>query len=276
MDSSRFKFTLTLLALAMFVLFCATSILAQETTKTTEQTGQAQQEVSIHRGEVVYVSGNDLVVKDLDSGELKEFVVPDSARATVDGKEVSVHDLKPGMTLERTITTVTNPKLVTKVTTIQGQIWQVNPPRHVILRMPDGQNKEYRIPENQKFIVEGKEVDAFHLRQGQNVTATVITEVPVTEVSQNQTVTGTAPLAAPETPPMQGALLIDESFAEHAATPAPPQGGAMAQNAGEPEKTETATAENKPRLPQTGSALPLLTLLGLLLSGAGFAVSKLN
>jgi len=266
MNSPRVTFTHTLLAFSVFVFTCVGIALAQETTKTTAQAGEAQQQVSVQRGEVVYVSGNDLVVKDLDSGELKAFVVPDTARATVDGKEVSVHDLKPGMTLEHTITTTTTPKVVTQVRTIQGRIWHVNPPKHVILQMPNGENKQYTIPDGQKFVVNGQSLDAFHLRQGMDVTATVITEVPVTEVAEHHAVTGTTP----ETPPMQGALLIDEGFATHAATPAPPQ-ASMAKNAG-----ETAQNENKPRLPQTGSALPLLALAGLLLSGAGFAASKLS
>ena len=261
MDSPRLKFTHILLALTAFLVASVTIAVAQDTaTKTTEQTGPAAQEVKIQRGEVVYVSGNNLVVKDLDTGEVKSFVVPDTARATVDGKEVSVHDLKPGMTLERTITTVSTPETVTQVRTIQGKVWHVNPPKSVILRMPDGQNKEYTIPDNQKFLVGGQEVDAFHLKKGMNVTATVITQTPTTNIAEHRAITGTAP----PTPPAQGALLIEETTEQAAEAPA------MAKNAG------GETAENKPQLPHTGSAFPLLALCGLLLAGAGFAASKLS
>jgi hypothetical protein len=264
MNSPRCTFTHTLLTLAAVVFACVGIGLAQETTKSTAQVGEAQHQVNIQRGEVVYVSGNDLVVKDLDSGELKAFVVPDTARATVDGKEVSVHDLKPGMTLERTITTTTTPRVVTEVTTIQGKIWSINPPKHIILQMPGGENKQYTIPANQKFVVNGQEVDAFHLKKGMNVTATVIREAPVTEVAEHRVVSGTAP----ETPPMQGALLIDESDGKQASA-APPV--AMAKNAG-----ETAQADNRPRLPQTGSELPMLAVCGLLLFGAGIRAFRLS
>ena len=62
-------------------------------------------ETTVERGEVVYVSGNDLVVK-MDDGQIRNFSdVPESARVTVGGQQLSIHDLKPGMKLERTITT---------------------------------------------------------------------------------------------------------------------------------------------------------------------------
>jgi len=257
MNSPQFKFIL--LAVLIFLFAYVAFALTQESTKTTEQTGPAEHQVTVQRGEVVYVSGNDLVVKDADTGELKAFVVPDTARATVNGQEMSVHDLKPGMTLERTITSISTPKVVTQVKTVQGKIWHVNPPKHVILSLASGENKEYTIPDNQKFQVNGQEVDAFHLKKGMNVTATVITEVPTTEVAEHRAVTGT--------PPMQGALLIEEAPAQQAAAPPPPP--AMAKSAVE-------TAENKPQLPQTGGALPLIALCGLLLAGVGFAALKLS
>jgi hypothetical protein len=62
------------------------------------------------------------------SGRNRHVTVPDSARATVDGKELSVHDLKPGMKLQRTIATTTTPKAVTTVRTIQSKVFHVNAP----------------------------------------------------------------------------------------------------------------------------------------------------
>jgi LPXTG-motif cell wall-anchored protein len=224
---------------------------AQETTQTTVTHGAPEQQVSVEHGEVVYVSGNDLVVKDQQTGELRNFIVPDQARATVDGQEMSVHDLKPGMKLQRTITTTTTPKVVTTVKTIEGTVWHVNPPVSVILAQPGG-NKQYQIPKDQKFTVNGEEVDAFHLKKGMKITATVITDEPEVEYTAHHKVTGEAPPPQISTPPMQGALLIYE--------PAAPQ----------PAPT-VAKAEPPEQLPQTGTALPLMGLLGVLLSGIGIA-----
>jgi LPXTG-motif cell wall-anchored protein len=224
---------------------------AQETTQTTVTQGATEQQVSVEHGEVVYVSGNDLVVKDLQTGALRNFIVPDQARATVDGQEVSIHDLKPGMKLQRTITTTTTPKVVTTVKTIEGTIVHITPPLSVILSQPGG-NKQYEIPKDQKFVVNGEEVDAFHLKKGMKIQATVITDVPEVEYAAHHKVTGETPPPQISTPPMQGALLIYE--------PAAPKL--------EP-ATTVAKAEPPQQLPQTGSALPLMGLLGVLLSGIG-------
>src|SRR5215468_8565385 len=80
----------------------ALPLIAQDTSKTESTQGAATKQVQVQRGEVVYVSGNELVVK-MENGDIKHVTVPDSARATVDGKELSVHELKPGMKLQRTI-----------------------------------------------------------------------------------------------------------------------------------------------------------------------------
>ena len=70
------------------------------------------------------VSGNDLVVKMAD-GTIRNFEnVPESARVTVDGKQLGIHDLKPGMKLQRTITTTSTPMTITTVQTVKGKVWQ--------------------------------------------------------------------------------------------------------------------------------------------------------
>src|SRR5271166_541581 len=76
----------------------ATAVGAQVQTSTdTPAAGTATQTSKVERGEVVYVSGNDLVVK-TDDGQIRHFPnVPDSVRITVDGQQLSVHDLKVGM-----------------------------------------------------------------------------------------------------------------------------------------------------------------------------------
>jgi LPXTG-motif cell wall-anchored protein len=249
MNSRRLTRTLaySVLAMAVVLIVSAPAVIAQDTSQSTVTQGQPAQQVTVEHGEVVYVSGNDLVVKNLDTGELRNFIVPDSARVTVGGQELSVHDLKPGMKLQRTITTTTTPQVVTTVRTIQGTVWHVTAPISVILTLPDGTNKQYKIPKDQKFTVNGQEMDAFHLKKGMNVTATVISEVPETQVAEQRTVTGQMP-PPPSPPPMQGALLIEEA-------PQPPPTIAEAKPSPPPSK-----------LPQTGSMLPLLGLLGLLFS----------
>ena len=122
MESQRpvAKRLLSLLGAGIVCLVFAVAMLAQDTTRTQTTTGAASKNFQVERGEVVYVQGNDLVVK-MENGEIRSVTVPDSARATVDGKELSVHDLKPGMKLQRTIVTTATPRTVTTVRTIQAR-----------------------------------------------------------------------------------------------------------------------------------------------------------
>jgi hypothetical protein len=88
---------------------------AQVQTTTTTTAGQSSQVVKVDRGEVLAVEGNDLMVRMAD-GSIRHFEnIPESAKATVGGKQLGIHALKPGMKLERTITTTTTPQIVTTV-----------------------------------------------------------------------------------------------------------------------------------------------------------------
>ena len=72
------------------------SLTAQVETTTTTTTGQATVVTKVDRGEVVTVSGNDLVVKMAD-GTLRNFEnVPASAKVTVDGKQLGVKRSEAG------------------------------------------------------------------------------------------------------------------------------------------------------------------------------------
>src|SRR5437899_9798283 len=109
---------------------------------TVHSSGQDEVEVCVEGGEVVLVRGNDLVVK-MQDGAIRHFPnVPESARATVEGRQLGIHDLKPGMTLERTITVTTTPKTVTTVQTVTGKVWHITPPSSVILTLEDGTNQQ--------------------------------------------------------------------------------------------------------------------------------------
>jgi len=245
---------LLLAALASFAFAITAS--AQVTSQTTTKHGHATTETQVQRGEVTYVAGNDVVIK-MEDGSLKHVTVPDSARATTaDGKEVSVHDLQPGMKLEKTIVTTTTPKTVTTVIQAQGKVWHVSPPNHVIISYPGGENKEYKVPAGTKFMVDGQEKTVFDLKKGMNISATVIREVPETHISRNASVTASAP-PPPPTPPVTAAapLLVEEKTT--APAPAP---------------VEQAAATPPPKLPKTGSDMPLIGLAGLLSLAAGFTV----
>jgi len=258
-----------LLAVAILLIACAAVTMGQVKQTASEQKGQATKEVTVERGEVVYVSGNDVVVK-MENGEIRHVTVPDGAKGMVDGREVGIADLKPGMKLERTITTTSTPKTVKTVRTGTGTVVNVMPPNSVTVRFEDNTVQQFRIPKNQKFNIDGRDLTAFELKPGMKITATRITETPVVEVATAKSVTGTAPPPPPTPPPatptIQGALLIAEPV-----TVPPPA-------AIEPPPTPTPAApEPAPKtLPKTGSVVPLIGLLGLLFSGASIGIRMLR
>jgi len=236
----------------MFVVF-AWSMSAQVKTQTSTTSGQSSRAVTVESGEVVLVHGNDLVVK-MDDGTIRHFPnVPESVQVDVDGQKLGIHDLKPGMKLHRTITVTTTPQVITTVKTVTGKVWHITPPSSVILTLEDGTNQEFKIPKGQKFTVDGQEVDAWGLKKGMKVSATKVTEEPITVAEREHQLTGSMP-PPPPPPPPDAPILV--------AVVVPPPAPAASAPAAE--------------LPKTGSPLPLIGLLGCLsfLSAIGLGVIR--
>jgi len=230
------------------------STAAQVQTNTTAAVGQSSQIVQVTRGEVVAVEGNDLIVK-MEDGSIRHFPnIPASTRITVDGKQLGVHDLKPGMKLQRTITTTTTPQTVTTVETVTGTVWNVVPPLSVVLTLENGTNQSFKIPKDQKFNVNGQMVDAFALRKGMRISATKIVEVPLSVTKQQKIVSGTMPTAPPPDTP----LLIAEGEPTSA-----------------PQATETPTTPAK-TVPTPGGYVLVIGLIVVLLIIVGFVAKNIR
>jgi hypothetical protein len=242
-----------IVASAMYATFALAGG-AQVQTETSTTHGPATHEVTVERGTVELVQGNDLFVKMAD-GSTRHFAnVPESARVTVGGQQLGIHDLKPGMKLERTITTTTTPKVVTTTQSVTGTVWHVSPPAQVILTLDDGKNETFKIPKGQKFNIDGQMLDSFHLKKGMKVTATKVVETPIEVVTQKQKITGQLPPAPAALPPDQPVLLV-VYYAQ------PQQQVAQAQPEAAPQQ-----------LPKTASPFPLLGLLGILCAGASLGM----
>jgi LPXTG-motif cell wall-anchored protein len=246
----------SLLAVAAGIVFLASpaAVNAQVQTSTSTTSGAPTHDVVVQKGTVVMVNGNDLYVKD-EAGEIHHFPnVPESVHVTVGGQQMGIHDLKPGMTIERTTITTTTPRIITTTQTVTGKVWHVNPPLSVILTLDDNTNQEFKIPKGQKFNVNGQTVDAFGLKKGMTVSATKVVEVPETVVTQKKILAGQMPPPPPPAPdqPVLIAVMVPVAAPAPAAAPAP----------------EAPAAS----LPKTGSSLPMIGLLGLLLLGASFGL----
>jgi hypothetical protein len=180
-----------------------------------------------------------------EDGELRDFNnVPDSVTVNVDGQQLNVHQIKPGMKIERQTITTTTPRVITTVQTVTGKVWHVSPPSSVILTLEDGTHQQFNIPKGQKFMIDGKETDAFGLRKGMKVDAQKVVEEPEIVITQEVKRTGKLPPAPP--PPEQDVPILFVSVTD-----------------AQPEQPTTEMAAAK--LPKTASDLPLIGLLGALL-----------
>ncbi len=214
---------------------------AQDSTVTTIAHGQPSFDTQVKNAEIVYVEGNDLVLK-LENGRVEHLVVPNSDRFTIDGKQFSVHELVPGTKLTQTITTTTTPRYVNSVRTIEGKVWHANAPKSLILTLPDDRNQVFNVPNDAKFTIDGKEKTVFDLKKGMKIKATIVTDEEHTIVESNKVAFGQAPQIT--MPRATGVLLF--------LTPSQPQ-------------VTLASAEQPAEiLPETGSSLPLVGLMGTL------------
>ena len=243
---------------AVALTLVATSAHAQDTTTTSVRHGEPQIETKVKNAEIVYVEGNDLVLK-LENGKIEHVIVPSSEKFNVDGREMTVSDLKTGTKLTQTITTTTIPRYVNTVRVLKGKVWHVNAPGSVILTLPEGKNQIFKVPSHAKFTIHGQPKTVFDLRKGMTIEATIVTDEPQTVVEHRKSNIGTAP--ALKTPPMLGLLLF------HHDMPAPDQIAANVRA----EHVDMAAV-----LPDTASSAPLLGLLGALsiASSVGLGVAR--
>jgi hypothetical protein len=174
--------------------------LAQETTTTTSKPTSVTRAVKIDTAQVVYVSGDDVVLKD-GSGRLMLLALPAGTPLIVDGKSTALKDLTPGTTLAHVQARTRVDSVVTTVTQIDGEVIQVTAPKWVTLKLGDGTVKRYEIPAEATFQVNGKTATAFELKKGMKLSATAVTTGGVDTHSGKAAIVG-------ETPPQVGAILI--------------------------------------------------------------------
>ena len=237
---------------------------AQDTTSTTVHHHSPSYKTEVRNAKVVYVEGNDLVLK-LENGKVEHLIVPDSDRFVVDGKNITVADLTPGTSLTQTITTTTTPRYVKTVRILKGKVWHVNAPNRVILTLPDNTNQAYTIPSHANITLNGKKATAFDLKKGMMLEATVVTDEPQTVVAHSKTVVGQAP--PPATPPMVGILLIQPLKLSSVPVSAPETS---------PAPVTVASEEPPATLPKTGSPLPLVGMLGGLAVAMSFGMGAVR
>ena len=202
--------------------------------------------IEIRNGEVLAVPGNTVIVRGPDG--VKEVTIPEDFRFQMDGRSVGVRDLRPGMRFTAVIKTVETP-LEMYTTEIRKGTVVHTVGSTVLVRDETGKVNKFTAKDMKaKNVVVyrgGKQVDSMALREGDVITAEVVTKLP------------------PE-------IMTEE------------QVNVYVRNAPKPAPRPTRAAQAKPRpaprprpkaLPKTGSSLPLVGLAGLILVAGGAALT---
>jgi len=176
----------------LLVVATVAGVQAQTATQARKPEAGIQVTTSQVTGEVMWIEGNDLLVKLQPSGLYQFFVVQPGRKFRIDGQTKLIGDLKTGTVLTATVTTKTQPITVRTTTVTNGTVMHVQG-NLVIVRLENGDVRDYLVPESYKFVVEGKPAAVQELRQGMKVSATRIVEEPTTEMSEQVEVTGKAP-----------------------------------------------------------------------------------
>ena len=224
--------------------------------------------------EVLAVDGNQLDVR-LPEGT-KELTVPDDFRFTVNGQQMSVHQLKVGMKGTAIITTRTTVTPVTVTEVKNGQV-VVRSGAGIIVRTPEGVKSFSQGDVDQrgvKIVRDGQPVQLSELREGDRLSAVIITSLPpkvMTEREVNATLAtaraasgGAAPAPAPARPATSSA-----GSTASARTTAPTSSTAPAGSSGVP--TQSASAART--LPKTASPWPLVGLTSVVSLAVGLALT---
>ena len=216
-------------------LVCLTAAVSLAQTSTTSETKKFQ---------VIAVDGNQLVVK-VPEGT-RELTVPADFRFNVDGKMLSVQELKPGMSGTATVTTRTTlvPVSVTEVK--NGTVMQAQG-NSIIVRTDDGIKMFTQSDIDKrgiKIMRDGQPANISDFHANDRLTATIVTAKPPRTITEKE---------------VQATLAKSDSTASPAPAAAAPVASTPAASAAAAAPTTGTTPK---KLPKTASSLPLLGLTG--------------
>jgi LPXTG-motif cell wall-anchored protein len=234
----RLVFSSALVCLATVVT------MAQSQTSTTAETKNFK---------IIAVDGNQLVVS-LPEGT-RELTVPADFQFNVDGRNLTVSELKPGMQGTATITTTTTVTPVNVTEVKNGTVMQATG-SSITVRTDEGIKMFTQGDIDKrgvKIMRDGKPAGVADFRVGDRLSATIITSMPPRVVSEREVQATLARPAAPAPAPAPAATA--------GAAPAP----AAAPT--------TGLVVEEVELPATASPLPVVGLAGLVSLAAGLALT---
>jgi len=160
--------------------------------------------VAVRNFEVIAVDGNHLILR--DERGTNDYFMPNDFVFTVDGKKMTLADLKAGMKGTATVTTTTTvtPVVVTELRS--GMVLSTWVNSVTVLDRTDGVRKKFTQDQlnarGLQIFKDGKVIPISQLNKGDEITATVVSQRPP-EVVTEQEVQATLAQAKPEASAMK-------------------------------------------------------------------------
>jgi hypothetical protein len=142
---------------------------------------------------VIYVSGNDLLIKATD-GRLLNYSVPAGYQFTIDSGKVGLKELRAGAVLKGPVATGSEPLVIGHVEAVKAKVYVARPPDTVTLILSDG-SQDFTVPAGTMFAVNGAQLPLSGLKRNDEVEATLLM----------------AGKGDGTTPALKGALLVEKS-----------------------------------------------------------------
>ena len=237
----------------------------------------AQTTTNIENGTVVNVGENMIVIRD-NSGAMKEYDVAPGFHATVDGKDMALKDIKPGMKITAAIKTVNVPVTVQTRELKNAKVIK-NAGALLYVREADGIHS-YNVPAGFRFHIGGATLRLDDLQQGQVLNATIVhtargthTEQEVASASASDEAAQAAAAKAAADREAAERAAAERAAAERAAADAQARADAEAAAAMAAADAAAAQEAMAASLPKTASSVPMAGALGALCLALGAALT---
>ena len=201
--------------------------------------------VAVRNFEVIAVDGNHLILR--DERGTSDYFVPADFVFTVDGKKMTVADLKAGMKGTATVTTTTTvtPVVVTELRS--GMVLSTWVNSVTVLDRTDGVRKKFTQDQlnarGLQIFKDGKVIPISQLNKGDEITATVISQRPPDVVTEQEVQATLAQAPAKTEPP---AMKSESTAAKTEATSAKTDSAAVAPPPATPMATQSTAAAPAP------------------------------
>ncbi len=236
----------------------------------------AQTSYEIRNATIISAWDNTVVFKN-EKGETRQIDLPPGFLVNVDGKDVPVSALKPGMKVSATVKTTTSPVVVQTKTLKDAKVIK-NAGGLLYVKEADGIHS-YNVPAGFRFDIGGAKYRLEDLQQGQILNATIVHTKTGTHTEQEVVAAAGTDDAARAAAAKAAAdkAAADKAAADAAAARAAADAkaradaeAAAARAAADAAAAQQAMASN---LPKTASSVPMAGALGVLCLGLGAALT---